>query len=77
MTQATKDLIAIALSQGISALLEAYRLHTGKPQGWYPSDTDWAELEAFAARTPEQIKKEAADRLGVEWPKPDEPQAPV
>lgn len=76
---ATAALVTSGIAQGIVALLEAYRLHTDKPEGWIPSELDWAELEAFAAKTPEMIKAEAAKRLNVVWPPPaekDTPQAP-
>jgi len=54
------------IAQGILALLEVYRELTGKPAGWVPIGTDWDELEAWAKRTPEQIKAEArARRLGL------------
>ncbi len=76
---ATAALVTSGIAQGIVALLEAYRLHTDKPEGWIPTETDWAELEAFAAKTPAMIKEEAAKRLNVPWPPPaeqDTPQAP-
>ena len=62
-------LTAALAAQGVVALLEIYRIHASKPEGWTPSETDWAELEAFARKTPADIKREAAERLGVEWPR--------
>lgn len=49
-------------AQGIVALLEIYRIHTGKPPGWQPATADWDELAAWAMRTPADIKREAAQR---------------
>ena len=46
-------------------MVEAFRLHTGKPEGWKPSSNDWLELEEWAAKTPEDIKRDARARLGV------------
>ena len=66
-------LTAALAAQAIVAALEIYRVHSGKPVGWTPSAAEWDELEAFGRRTPEDIKREAAERLGVPWPpaKPD------
>lgn len=59
------DPITAALAaQGIVTLLQIYANHTGKPAGWKPSDTDWNDLEAWANRTPEQIKAEGRAQLG-------------
>lgn len=50
----------IALSaQALLATLELYRAIAGKPKDWVPTAQDWDELEAWAQRTPEQIKAAA------------------
>lgn len=50
---------AALAAQGIVALLEIFRIHTGKPAGWVPTAADWDELEQWADRTPADIKREA------------------
>ena len=65
MDAATATIITSSLAQGIVSLVEAFRLHTGKPEGWKPSMNDWLEMEEWAAKTPEDIKREARARLGV------------
>ncbi|HMP84454.1 MAG TPA: hypothetical protein PKA41_17295 [Verrucomicrobiota bacterium] len=55
---------AILAAQAIVAGLEIYRQHANKPPGWVPSAEDWNELEAWAQRTPEDIKREARERRG-------------
>jgi hypothetical protein len=72
-------LTAALAAQAIVAALEIYRVHSGKPAGWIPAAADWDELEAFGRKTPDDIKREAAARLGVPWTpaEKDTPQAPV
>jgi hypothetical protein len=54
------DPLTVALAaQGIVALLDIYRIHAGKAADWKPSPADWDELEAWALRTPADIKREA------------------
>ena len=65
MSASTTALVTASIAQGIVALVEAFRVHTGKPEGWKPSLNDYLELEAWAAKTPEDIKREARERLGV------------
>lgn len=54
---------ATLAANAILALLQIWAQHSGKPAGWKPGVADWAELEAWASRTPEQIKHEARERL--------------
>ena len=63
--QSTTDLLTSALAIGIVKMFEAYRIHTGKPEGWKPSAEDWLDIESWAAKTPEQGKREARERLGI------------
>ena len=65
MDAATATIITSSIAQGIVSLVEAFRLHTGKPEGWKPSPEDWLELELWAAKTPEDIKREARERLSL------------
>ncbi len=65
MDSATSTLVASAIAQSIVSLVEAFRIHTGKPEGWKPGAEDWHELEQWAAKTPEDIKREARERLGA------------
>lgn len=60
--------IALAISQGIAALIEIWRQQADKPADWTPSDADWAALLAFNTKTASDYKAEAAARLGVPWP---------
>lgn len=48
--------------QALLAALEIYRIHSGKPVGWKPSAEEWTDLENWAGRTPEDIKREARGR---------------
>lgn len=63
-------LTASLAAQGIVALLEIFRVHTGKPKDWVPDADDWNSLEAWADRTPADIKREAREALGRK-PEPD------
>jgi len=50
----------------INGAFELLRTHLGKPAGWKPSETDWADLEASVdAATPEAEKAAARARLGL------------
>lgn len=57
-------IIAGAIVQGFAALTEIWRQHANKPPTWEPTDADWDELEAWANRTPQDIKDEAKQSLG-------------
>jgi hypothetical protein len=76
MNPATAALVTSSIAQGIVSLVEAFRIHTGKPEGWKPSTADFLDLEEWAAKTPEDIKREARERLGIPVEQ-DTPQAPV
>jgi len=58
-------LIAAAIAQGISGLIEIWRVHSGKPAGWVPSPQDWDDMLVLNEKTAEDYKTEAAARLGV------------
>lgn len=59
---------AMAIAQAVAALIEIWRQHAGKPEGWTPNQQDWADLLTLNEKTAEQYKREAADRLGITWP---------
>ena len=61
-------LIALAIAQGINALIQIWRESASKPAGWEPTDADWDALLVFNSKTSDQYKQEAADRLGIPWP---------
>ena len=78
MDAASAALVTGGIAQSIVALVNLYATHTNKPEGWKPTEADWAEIDAWANKTPDDIKREAAERLGVPWPPVEEtPQAPV
>lgn len=52
--------LALAISQGITALIEIWRIHANKPQGWTPSQADWDALLLLNEKTADDYKKEAA-----------------
>ena len=55
--------IILGLLDGVFKLLAN---HLGKPDGWRPTDQDYEDLNAEVdASTPEQVKKEARERLGL------------
>lgn len=60
--------VTAGIAQGIVALINLYAARTNKPAGWRPTDSDWLVIEEWANKTPEDIKREAAERLGVDWP---------
>lgn len=51
--------IAIAISQGIGALIEIWRQHANKPPEWTPSQSDWDALLVINQKTAQQYKDEA------------------
>ena len=65
-------IIAAGIAQGISALIQIWREHASKPPAWVPTDQDWLDMLALNAKSSEDYKKEAADRLGIPWP-PENP----
>lgn len=54
--------IAIAIAQGIGALVEIWREHAGKPPEWKPSQQDWDALLVLNEKTAEDYKREARER---------------
>lgn len=62
---------ALAIAQGINALIAIWREHANKPADWTPTPEDWAAMLALNEKTAEDYKREAAARLGVAWPLPD------
>lgn len=55
-----------AIATGMSALLEIWRTHANKPEGWVPSAQDWADLGVSVDEsTPENEKAAARARLGI------------
>lgn len=66
---------AAALSAILRGLIELWATHSGKPEGWIPTEADINDLLALNDKTPEDFYREAALRLGVVWPAP-EPEQP-
>ena len=65
MNAATIDLIAKALDVAFGI----YANHTGKPEGWVPTDQDKVDLlNLVDEATPEHEKAEARKRLGLPEP---------
>jgi len=61
--------ILLAISQGLSALLDIYKTHTQKAKDWVPTAQDIADLLALSeGKSAEDYKIAAAARLGVPWP---------
>lgn len=52
-------IIAAAISQGVSALIEIWRQHASKPPEWTPSQADWDTLLSQNDKTAQQYKDEA------------------
>ena len=51
---------------GLDALLKLWAINTNKPDGWVPTEKDWADLLAqIDAATPEAEKAAALKRLGL------------
>lgn len=65
--------IALAISQGVAALIEIWRQHANKPPEWTPTAADWDALLALNDKTAADYKAEAAKQLGVQWPPVIEP----
>lgn len=55
----------LAISQGVSALIEIWRQHANKPEGWTPTAQDWDDLLTLNNKTAEDYKREARERLGL------------
>lgn len=58
---------AIAVANGISALLEIWRIHSNKPVGWTPSAGEINDLLSWADTTSADYKRNAAAKLGIPW----------
>jgi len=59
-------LIAIALGQVIDGVFRIWGNHIGKPEGWKPTDDEKLDFLALVdADTPEAIKAQARERLGL------------
>lgn len=56
-------LTAYAISQGIAALIEVWRVHTNKPAGWLPTQADLTALLALNEKTAEDYKREARQAM--------------
>lgn len=69
MDATTASLIAAA----IRATIELWANHSGKPSGWQPTAEELSDILSLNEKTPADFYKEAAERLGVEWP----PKPPV
>ena len=54
-----------AIAAGITALIEIWRNHSGKPAGWTPTAADWDELLKLNDKTAQDYKDEAAAKLGT------------
>ena len=54
---------AIAIAQGIAALIEIWRQHSNKPPEWIPTQADWEHLLALNEKTAQQYKDEAKAAL--------------
>lgn len=52
-------IVAAAITQGIAALVEIWRVHANKPAGWEPTAEDWAELRRANAKTAADYEREA------------------
>lgn len=53
-------IVAAAVTQGIAALVEIWRVHANKPAGWEPTAEDWADLRRANAKTAADYEREAA-----------------
>ena len=59
---------ATILAQLLNFAFELWRTHSGKPEGWKPTQEDIDELLGEVEEaTPEAEKQAAADRLGIEY----------
>lgn len=59
---------AAAISAVIRGAIEIWATHANKPKGWKPTQQDIDDLLSLNDKAPEDFYKEAAARLGVEWP---------
>lgn len=64
-------LIIAAIAQGIGGLIEIWRLHANKPEGWTPTAQDWDDMLLLNDKTAEDYKAEARARLGILPPVPE------
>lgn len=61
----------------ITGGFELLRQHLNKPPGWKPTTQDVEDfLAVVQAASPEAIKAAAAKRLGVTWPRIEDPLPP-
>ena len=49
-----------AIAQIISTGLKLYANHTNKPEGWFPTEADWKEIELLSNKTAMDYKREAS-----------------
>lgn len=56
-------IVAAAITQGIAALIEIWRVHANKPMGWEPTAEDWAELRRANAKTAGDYEREGVESL--------------
>ena len=56
-------IVAAAVTQGIAALVEIWRVHANKPAGWEPTAEDWAELRRANAKTAADYERESVESL--------------
>ena len=70
MDPALASLIATIIRGGI----ELWANHAGRPKGWQPTAEELSDILSLNEKTPEQFYKEAAERLGVQWPPPPPPE---
>ena len=68
MNPAAAAALTSGIAQGLVALLNVYRVQTGKPEGWIPGASDWDDIELWAMKTPEEIKAEGVQRVGSNLP---------
>lgn len=57
----------------IRGAFELWAQHAGHQKGWQPTAEQLSDILSLNEKTPEQFYKEAAERLGVQWPPPAEP----
>ncbi len=57
--------IAVAISQGIAALIQIWRENASHPPEWQPTDQDWNDMLALNEKPTEDYVKEARARLGL------------
>jgi len=64
--------IAAAISQGLSALIQIWAQNASKPAGWTPTQEEIDAMLKLNEKTADDYKAEAAALLGIPWP----PQSP-